>query len=49
MNILFKSNDVRKIKRCDRKIHKAMIIPVDIHERNKKFIATVQPNNARKL
>ena len=44
MNMLFKTEgDVIK------KIHKAMIIPVDIHERNKKFTVTVQPKNACKL
>ena len=40
--MLFKTDSVRKIRRCDRKIHKAMIIPVDIHEINKKFTVTVQ-------
>ena len=35
--------------RCDRNIHKAMTIPVDIHEINKRFTVTVQPKNACKL
>ena len=49
MNMLFKTKDERKISRCDRNIHKAMRIPVDIHEWNKKFTVTVQPKNACKL
>ena len=48
MNILFKTKDVRKRKLCDRKIHKAMRIPIDIHETNKKFTVTVQPKNSCK-
>ena len=32
MNMLFKTKGVRKIRICDIKIHKAMIIPVGIHE-----------------
>ena len=31
------------------KIHKAVIIPFDIHEINKKFTVIVQPKNACKL
>ena len=38
MNMLFKTKDEIKIRRCDRNIHKAMIIPVDIHETNKKLL-----------
>ena len=49
MNILFKTKYERKIKRCDRNVQKAMIIPVDIHETNKKFPVTGQPKNACKL
>ena len=49
IDMLFKAKDVRKGRICDRKIHKDMKIPVDIHERNKKFIVTVQPKNACKL
>ena len=49
MNILFKIKYVRKRRRCDRKIHKAVRVPVDVHERNKKFTVTVQPKNACKL
>ena len=43
MNMLFKTKDVIKRKRRDRKLHKTMIIPVDTHERNKMFTVTVQP------
>ena len=43
MNILLKTKDKRKIRRRDRKINKAMIFPVDIHERNNKFTVTVDP------
>ena len=49
MNTLFNTNDERKRKICDKIIHKAMIIPVDIHQTNKKFSVTVQPKNACKL
>ena len=34
MNMLFKNKDEIKRTMCDRKIHKAMRINVDIHERN---------------
>ena len=37
------TKDVKKIRRCDRKIYKAMIIPVDVNERNKRFTVTFQP------
>ena len=43
INMLFNTKDERKRSRCDRKIHKAMRITVDIHERNKNFAVTVQP------
>ena len=33
MNMLFKTEAVRKIRRCGRKIHKAVRIPVGIHEK----------------
>ena len=49
MNMLFKTKDVRKRSRCDRKIHKSMRILVDIHERNRKFSVTIQPRNTCKL
>ena len=49
MSKLFNANDKIKMKRCDRSIHKAMIIHVDIHQTNKKFSVTVQPKNAFKL
>ena len=49
INMLFKINDARKRRMFDRKIHKAMRIPVEIHEINKKFTITVQPKNACKL
>ena len=34
MNILFKTEYERKIRICDRNTHKAMRIPVDVHETN---------------
>ena len=34
---------MEKKRRCNRKIHNAMRINVYIHERYKKFTATVQP------
>ena len=43
INILSKAKYVRKRRICDRKIHKAIKIPVDIHEKNKKFTVTFQP------
>ena len=43
INMLFKTNDEIKISRCDQSIHKAMIIPVDIHQTNKKFSVTFNP------
>ena len=49
MNMLFKTKDEIKRRRFDRNIHKAMRIPVDIHETNKKFTITVQPKTACKL
>ena len=49
MNTLFKTNDEIKRRRCDKIIHKAMRITVDIHQTNKKFSITVQSNNACKL
>ena len=42
--MLFNTKDETKRRICDRKIHKAMRIPVDIHEINKMFTVTVQPN-----
>ena len=38
MNILIKTKDERKISRCDRNIHKAMRIPVDIHQKIKNSL-----------
>ena len=49
LNMLFKTKDVIKISRCDRKIHKSIRIPVEVHEINKRFTVTVQPRNACKL
>ena len=46
MNMLFKTKDEINRRRCDRNIHKTMRIPVDIHDTNKRFTVTVQPNNA---
>ena len=48
MNALFKTNDERKRRRYDNSIHKAMIIPVDINQTNKKFSVIVQPKNSYK-
>ena len=48
-NTLFKANDERKRRRYDKITHKAMRIPVDINQTNKKFSITVQPKNACKL
>ena len=44
----FKTKAVRKIRIC-RNIHKAVRIPLDIHEKNRKFTVTVQPQNACRL
>ena len=49
MNLLFKTKDEIKRRRCDRKIHKAVRVPVVIHHRNKNFTVTVLPKNACKL
>ena len=49
MNTLFKCNYERKGGRFYQSIHKSMIIPVDIHQTNKKFYFTVQPKNACQL
>ena len=40
---------MEEIIKYDRNIHKAMIIPVDIYQTNKKLFITVQPKNACKL
>ena len=47
--MLFNTKDEGKRKICDLKIHKAIRIPVDIHERNRTFTVTVQPKSACKL
>ena len=49
MNMLFKTKCEIKRRRCDINIHKAMILPVDIHETNKKITITVQPKHSCKL
>ena len=49
MNTLFKTDDEIKRSIHDKIIHKAMIIPVDIHQTETKFYVTVQPKNACKL
>ena len=37
--MLFETDkDVRKRRRCDIKLHKAMGIPVDIHQKNKSSL-----------
>ena len=38
MNTLFKTNNERKIRICDKSIHMAMRIPVDIHQTNKSYL-----------
>ena len=43
MNKLFKTNYERKIRRCDKSIHKAKIIIFHIHKDNKQLSVTVQP------
>ena len=40
MNILLKTNDEIEIGICDKTIHKAMIIPFEINQTNKKFYFT---------
>ena len=49
INALFENN--YKIKRsiCDRNIHKAMWIPVEIYQNNNDFFVTVQPKNGCKM
>ena len=49
MDMSFKTKDVGKINKCYKSIQKAVRIPVEIHETNKKFTFTVQPKNACKL
>ena len=49
MNTLFKNINVRKIMICDKNIHKAIQIPVDIYQRTEKLFVTVQQKNACKL
>ena len=49
MNTLFKTYDEIKRMICDKIIHKAIRIPVEIHQTNIKFSATVQLKNACKL
>ena len=49
VNTLFKNNDRRKIRKYDRKIHKAIITTVNIYQMNKKLFVTAQPKNACKL
>ena len=43
MNTFFKNNGERKIRICDRNIHEAMQIPVDIYQANKKFFVAYKP------
>ena len=45
MNKLFKNNDKIKISICDKSIHKAIRITVDIHQTNKRLFVKVQPKN----
>ena len=37
MNKLFKTTDEIKVRICDKSIHKAMRIPVEIHQTNKHY------------
>ena len=46
MNTLYKNNDEIKRRRFDKSIHKAMRIPVYIHQTNKTFAVTVQQKHA---
>ena len=41
--MLFETKDERKQSRCDKILHKAMRIPVDIHQTSKNFSVTIQP------
>ena len=47
--MLFNTKNERKIRRCDKSIHKAMIVTVDVHQTNKKFSIIVQPKFSCKL
>ena len=49
MNTFLKTNYEIKRSRCDRSINNTMIIPVAVHQTNKKVYVTVQPKNACKL
>ena len=49
MNLLFINNNERKRRRCDKNIHKAIQIPVDIYQINKSFFVTVQPKYDRNV
>ena len=49
MNMLFETKDEIKRSICDRNKHKSTIIPVDIHETNKKITVTVQPKHSCKF
>ena len=49
LNMLFKTNDERKRRICDKIIHKATRITVKIHQTNKEFCVVVQLKNACKF
>ena len=43
MNMLFETNDEIKRSRCDKIIHKDMIVNVDIFETNKSYLLQFYP------
>ena len=43
MNTLFRNNFEMKGRRCDKNIHKSMLIPVYVCQTNKKFFVIIQP------
>ena len=47
MNTLFYNNNELKRRRCDRNIHKAMQIPVDIYQKIKIYL--LQFNNKKRM
>ena len=48
-NTLFSDTNGRKRRRCDKNIHKAMIITVNINRRTKHLFVTVQGKKSCKL
>ena len=47
MDALFKNIHERKRSICDKNIHKAMRIPVNVYQINKKFFVTAQPKQCK--